>query len=89
MADRPLPEWGGEPYGGSMSTNIVATGRRCQHLGCPTLLSAYNPDLLCWTHADQAARSRFDRVAHDRVDQPFIYRQRKDGVPPAPIRGVG
>ena len=36
-------------------------GRRCQHAECATVLSTYNSDVLCWTHADQKARTRFDR----------------------------
>ena len=36
-------------------------GRRCQHAGCATALSTYNCGVLCWTHADQIARTRFDR----------------------------
>lgn len=51
--------------------------RRCLFPRCTTSLSMYNSDVLCWTHADEKARSRFDRVARTMA-RPLIYRQRDE-----------
>lgn len=32
-------------------------GRTCASAGCRTMLSRYNKDALCWTHADERARA--------------------------------
>jgi len=38
-------------------------GRRCAAPGCPTVLSVYNSDHLCFTHADEKTRAPFERRA--------------------------
>jgi hypothetical protein len=42
---------------------IRDTGRRCAAPGCPTVLSVYNSDHLCFTHADEKTRAPFERRA--------------------------
>jgi hypothetical protein len=37
--------------------------RRCAAPGCPTVLSVYNSDHLCFTHADVVTRAPFERRA--------------------------
>ena len=41
--------------------------RRCAFLGCTTTLSVYNSDFMCWVHADECTRARYERVATGRV----------------------
>ena len=42
--------------------------RRCSAPDCPTVLSIYNSDHLCFAHADMATRRRFERRTNgDRV----------------------
>jgi len=36
-------------------------GRRCAAADCSTVLSIYNPAPVCFVHAEEAARSRFER----------------------------
>jgi len=38
-------------------------GRRCTAPGCPTVLSVYNSDHLCFSHADVRTRAPFERKA--------------------------
>jgi hypothetical protein len=33
-------------------------GRTCASPGCHTMLSRYNKDAICWTHADERERAR-------------------------------
>ena len=48
-------------------------GRRCAAPGCPTVLSVYNSDHLCFAHADVKTRAPFERrVASLRIDHPSI-----------------
>jgi hypothetical protein len=44
-------------------------GRRCLNEGCATVLSSYNVGVLCWTHADEKARTRFDRRTASKFAQ--------------------
>ncbi len=45
--------------------------RRCAAPGCPTVLSVYNSDHLCFTHADVRTRALFERRAASlRIDHP-------------------
>jgi hypothetical protein len=41
--------------------------RRCAYPGCTTTLSIYNSDFMCWVHADERTRARYDRVAAGRI----------------------
>ena len=50
--------------------------RRCSAPGCPTVLSIYNTDHLCFAHADVASRARFERTGPSRIDHTAPYRQR-------------
>ena len=51
--------------GTEMAEGIVdrsnAPERCCAVAGCTTILSVYNSDFLCWTHADTTTRARFER----------------------------
>jgi hypothetical protein len=50
---------------------IRDAGRRCAAPGCPTVLSVYNSDHLCFTHADEKTRAPFERrAASSRIDHP-------------------
>jgi hypothetical protein len=51
--------------------------RRCSAPGCTTVLSMYNSDHLCFTHADVASRARFEPRGLARIDQ-GLYRQKID-----------
>ena len=47
-----------------MSYRVIRDpGRRCAAPGCPTVLSVYNSDHLCFTHADVRTRAPFERKA--------------------------
>jgi hypothetical protein len=51
-------------------SNERSTGRRrCPAEGCTTILSSYNSDYLCFAHADERTRARFERPrpAPDRL----------------------
>jgi len=51
---------GGVVYGpaaGSAAKPRAAKGRRCDHLGCNTMLSTYNASTTCWTHSPSALRT--------------------------------
>ena len=37
--------------------------RRCSAPDCPTVLSAYNSDHLCFVHADERVRRSFERAS--------------------------
>jgi hypothetical protein len=52
-------------------------GRKCSAPDCPTVLSVYNSDHLCFAHADSVTRARFERrvSAETRLTP---YRQRID-----------
>ena len=51
--------------------------RRCSASGCTTKLSRYNTSNdLCFAHADERSRARFERWPE--APPPVIYRQRKD-----------
>jgi hypothetical protein len=50
--------------------------RRCLYPGCPTTLSDYNSDVLCWTHADERTRVHFDRASEASRNRSVPYRQR-------------
>lgn len=41
--------------------------RRCAWAGCTTTLSIYNSDYLCWVHADERTRARYERVVTGRI----------------------
>ena len=52
-------------------TVIRDPGRRCALPGCPTTLSVYNSDHLCFMHADVRTRAPFERRAASlRIDHP-------------------
>ena len=51
--------------------------RQCAAPGCTTVLSMYNSDRLCFTHADLASRARFEHRGPARIEQE-PYRQRID-----------
>ena len=51
--------------------------RQCSAPGCTTVLSMYNSDHLCFTHADVASRARFEPRGPARIERE-PYRQRID-----------
>ena len=55
-------------------------GRRCRYLGCVTVLSIYNFDVLCWTHADEMARTSFDRRLAKIGNERFPVRPKAIGM---------
>ena len=52
-------------------------GRQCLSPECTTVLSIYNSDHLCFTHADAASRARFERTGPARTSL-TLYHQRLD-----------
>jgi hypothetical protein len=58
--------------------NSSKDGRRCLYPGCTTALSVYNSDVLCWTHADERTRARFDHRSATSTAQRLRYRPRKE-----------
>jgi hypothetical protein len=50
--------------------------RQCSAPGCTTVLSVYNSDHLCFRHADELTRTRFEDRIH--VESRFRYRQVPD-----------
>jgi hypothetical protein len=55
-----------------------APGRRCRYPGCVTVLSVYNFGVLCWSHADEKARNRFDRRSAASTAERLEFVPRKD-----------
>lgn len=61
--------------------------RRCSAPDCVTVLSIYNSDHLCFAHADEVTRRRFEqRVAPERPTPP-LYRPRIE--PSRLVRAAG
>ncbi len=58
-------------YRGDMDTRRKPE-RRCLAPGCLTTLSTYNMDFLCFAHADEVTRARFERVSSPRIPQANI-----------------
>ena len=54
------------------------TDRRCPHPGCRTVLSTYNVDFLCFSHADEKTRTLFERVTDTSRSRRTIYSQRNE-----------
>ena len=42
----------GTPDRGKEAETRASAGRRCDHAGCSTLLTTYNPGTTCWLHSD-------------------------------------
>jgi len=42
----------GSPRRGKEAASRPVRGRVCDHPGCRTVLSTYNPAVLCWMHAE-------------------------------------
>ncbi len=53
--------------------------RVCLHPECTTTLSVYNVDYLCFTHADERSRARFDRRFQPRITSAARHGQDEKG----------
>jgi hypothetical protein len=74
MADRSMWSRHGHGYG-LIAMNGERTrdpDRTCSAPGCTTVLSVYNSDHLCFMHADEVTRARFER--RGQADPRFRYR---------------
>ncbi len=72
-ADPPIRLGRLDSYGVPMGDEGSTAERRCAAPGCTTTLSVYNSDYLCFAHADEVSRSRFD-MRWARQAKPARYR---------------
>jgi hypothetical protein len=52
----------------------IETGRRCAATDCPTVLSIYNSDHLCFMHADVRTRARYERRSSPMIGRSIVPR---------------